>query len=377
VNRRKKLVFISSIAVPHQVRFCDALEDYFDTRLWFYEYPDRTRGAWWRVDLGKHCKVLERVVFLESGLFAERYLALGLRKELEQFDPDIVMVGGFSIPSNYLAYRWARRKRKKTIVFSERSRDPSGGLRRRGLVWGLLHWLYRDVDVVMVNADDAVAQFRDDLGFGDKVVAGRYAADLEAYFEHPLREAKLAYTYLFANRMTEIYNPIGAIELFAAVRSKYPGSRLVMNAAGELGEQCRARIAELGIGDAVEFLTKLKSWNELHKVYARCDILILPANFSNGNFTILEAMASGMGVVVSDRVLGIGKMVEDEKNGFNCEPTTAAFLNRIERYLQQPKLFRVHAEINRPLVEPLSARGTARFFFDTVTRRFGCHDKRD
>ncbi|MEK6405913.1 MAG: hypothetical protein AABN34_03005 [Acidobacteriota bacterium] len=46
-------------------------------------------------------------------------------------------------------------------------------------------------------------------------------------------------------------------------------------------------------------------------IYARCDILILPANFSNGNFTILEAMASGMGVVVGDRVLGIGKMVED------------------------------------------------------------------
>ena len=38
-----------------------------------------------------------------------------------------------------------------------------------------------------------------------------------------------------------------------AVRARYPGSRLVMNAAGELGEQCRTRIAELGIGDVVEF----------------------------------------------------------------------------------------------------------------------------
>jgi glycosyltransferase involved in cell wall biosynthesis len=46
-------------------------------------------------------------------------------------------------------------------------------------------------------------------------------------------------------------------------------------------------------------------------VYARCDIPILPANFSNGKFTILEAMASGLGVVVSDHVLGIGKMVDE------------------------------------------------------------------
>lgn len=362
MKRRKKLAFISSIAVPHQVGLCNALQDYVDARFYFYEQPDRTRGSFWRVDLGKYCKILDPVYYTKSGPLKVRYYAPDLVTELEAFNPDIIMLGGFSIPSNYLAYRWAQRKGKKTIVFTERSRDGSSVLRKRNLVWRLQRWLYRNVDMVMVSADDAVAQFRDEFGFGNKVVAGRYAADLDAYFEHPLRVAKPAYTYLFANRMTEIYNPIGAIEIFAAVRSKYPGSRLVMNAAGELGEQCRARIAELGIGDAVEFLTNLKSWSELHKVYARCDILILPANFSNGNFTILEAMASGMGVVVSDRVLGIGKMVEDEKNGFNCEATTEEFLNRIERYIQNPELFRVHAEINRPMVEPLSVQGTAKFF---------------
>lgn len=346
------------------------MQNYFDSRFYFYEQPDRTRGSFWRVDLGKHCKVLGRVLFSKSGPFAERYWALGLTSELERFDPDIIMLGGFSIPSNYLAYRWARRKGKKTIVFTERSRDAGGTLRKLDWAWRIQKWLYRDVDMVMVSADDAVAQFRDEFGFGDKVVAGRYAADLDAYFEHPLRTVKPAYIYLFANRLTEIYNPIGAIEIFAAVLEKYPGSRLVMNAAGELGELCRARITELGIVNEVEFLTNIKSWSELPKAYARCDILILPANFSNGNFTILEAMASGMGVVVSDRVLGIGKMVEEGKNGFNCEPTTEAFLNRIELYIQQPELFKVHAEINRPLVEPLSARGTARFFFDIVTRRF-------
>jgi glycosyltransferase involved in cell wall biosynthesis len=143
-----------------------------------------------------------------------------------------------------------------------------------------------------------------------------------------------------------------------------------MNAAGELGDECRARIAELCIGSSVEFLTNLKSWSELNHVYARCDILLLPASFSNGNFTILEAMASGMGLVVSDRVLGIGKMIKDGVNGFSCEPTTEAFVDRIQRYILNPELFKVHAEHNRPLVEPLSARGTARFFSKMLCERF-------
>ena len=65
---------------------------------------------------------------------------------------------------------------------------------------------------------------------------------------------------------------------------------------------------------------------------------------------------------------GIGKMVKDGNNGFSCEPMTEAFLKRIKRYIQHPELFRVHGDINRPLVEPLSARGTAKFFSKYCTR---------
>lgn len=367
--KKQKLLFLSSINSPQQIKFCEALQEFFEAEFWFYESAERTRGSWWQIELGEHCKVLRNVLYRTAGPLQERYWATGLTHQLDQFNPDIVMLGGFSIPSNLVAYQWARRHGKKTIVFTERSRNSDGVLRKRNFIWSALRWLYRDVDMVMVSADDAVTQFRDEFGFGDKVVAGRYASDLDDYFSHPLREVKPAYTYLFANRMTEIYNPIGAIDIFAEVLTRHPGSKLVMNAAGELGEACRTRIGEMGIGDAVEFLTDLKSWSELNQVYARCDILLLPANFSNGNFTILEAMASGMGVVVSDRVLGIGRMVQDGYNGFNCEPTTEAFVNRIERYIKQPDLLKTHAEINRPLVEPLSARGTAKFFAKILHER--------
>jgi glycosyltransferase involved in cell wall biosynthesis len=367
----QKLVYISHIAAPHQIKFCAALQNYFDAEFWFYDSAERTRGKWWTIDLGQHCKILDHVMVFTSQPLEGRYLAWGLTKQLKQFKPDIVMLGGFSVPSNYLAYRWARRHGKKTIVFTERSRTHSGTLRKNGLAWRLLRWLYRDVDMVMVSAEDAAAQFRDEFAFGDKVVVGRYAADLDAYFDHPPRHAKPAYTYLFANRMTEIYNPLGALEIFAAVHARHPGSRLLMNAAGELGGQCRARIAELGIADAVEFLTNIPTWDDLHKVYARSDILILPAHFSNGNFTILEAMASGMGVVISDQVLGIGKMIEDGRNGFNCPPATRDFVDRIERYIRNPELFNMHAALNRKAVAPLSASGTAKFFAHIVHERLG------
>ena len=363
---KQKLLYISSVAVPQQIKFCEALQEFFDAEFWFYESAARTRGSWWDIETGAHCKVLDHVSFRTSGRFQERYWAHGLSQQLDQFNPDIVMLGGFSIPGNWVAYQWAKRHDKKTIVFTERSRSASGVLRKRGLVWRLLRWLYRDVDMVMVCAEDVVPQFRDELGFGNKVVAGRYASDLDDYMLHPVRAAKSAYTYLFANRMTDIYNPMGVIDIFAQVLQRYPGSKLVMNAAGELGPACRSHIAELGLVDAVEFLTELKSWSDLSHVYARCDVLLLPAHFSNGNFTVFEAMASGMGLVISDQVLGVGQTVVDGVNGFVCEPSITSFLERIEHYVQNPALFKVHAETNRPLVEPLSARGTARFFSENL-----------
>lgn len=371
---RARLVFISCIAAPHQIKFCQALQSYMDAHFWFYETAERTRGKFWTIELGQNCELLEDVWFRRPGLFAGRYIAPRLSAKLEALDPDIVMVGGFSIPSNYIAYRWAKKNQKRTIVFTERSRDHKGQLRKWGLTWGLLRWLYRKVDMVMVTADDALTQYRDEFRFGERVIAGRYAADLDVYFTHPLRKPKSGYTYLYPNRMTEIYNPLGILEIFFEILSRYPESRLLMNAAGELGDQVRARVREKGLGDAVEFLTDIASWNDLHKIYARSDIMLLPARFSNGNFTILEAMASGMGIVISDQVLGIGSMVEDGVNGFRCPPTTGDFVERIERYIASPELMVTHAMINRPLVQPLSSKGTAKFFHDRIQAVFGVSD---
>lgn len=363
---RKKLVFISSIATPAQVKFCYALQAYFETEFWFYEQPDRTRGAWWRTELGDKCRILPDTI----RLFDNRYMSWAVVGWLDRFNPDIIMIGGLTYPSNYLAYRWAQKRGKKTILFTERSRDAKGNLRPYSLVWRLLRWLYRDIDMVMVSAEDIVPQFRDNFRFGDKVVVGRYAADLDAYYSHPLRVAKPAYTYLLANRMTEIYNPLGGLAIFAEIHQRYPGSRLLMNAAGELGNACCTRIKELGLTETVEFLTDIPSWEHLHKAYARSDILLLPAHFSNGNFTILEAMASGMGIIISNQVLGVGKLIKDGHNGFQCEPTAEAFVERIEHYIADPTLFVTHAAINRPLVQPLSVEGTARFFAETLATHF-------
>lgn len=353
------------MASPHQVKFCYALGRHFETEFWFYEQLTPQRASWWKIELGDRCKILPRVWMKRSG----RYYCPDLTERLERYSPDVILLGGFSIPGNYIAYCWGKRRGKKALVFTERSRTPDGVLRRYDPYWRWLRHLYRDVDLVLVSADDAVSQFRDQFRFGDKVVASWYSADINPYFGHAERNGEKPYTLLFPNRLTAIYNPLLALRIFRDVAARYPGTRLRMNAAGELLEDCRRTVSDWGMQDSVEFLTRIRSWDELPAVYAQCDIMILPALFSNGNFTILEAMASGMGIVISDRVLGLGKLIEDGVNGFNCEPEAGAFLDRIERYYSHPALFQTHSAINRVKGRRYTPEGTAAHLFELISSR--------
>jgi hypothetical protein len=82
----------------------------------------------------------------------------------------------------------------------------------------------------------------------------------------------------------------------------------------------------------------------------------------------LIGIGSAMGVVVSDRVLGIARWRKTKTMA--CEPTTEASLIGSSA-ISSNEWLRLHAKINRPLLEPLSARGTAKFFAQILHERLG------
>ncbi len=353
----KKLVFISMVASPHQVRFIPYLRRFFDAEFYFYDRLS-SRQSWWRVDLGEHGHVLNC-----SFKWRMKYFTLSVVKVLSRERPDILMLGGFSVPSNYIAYLWARLHHVPVVIMTERSRDKRGQLRKYGVVWRFLHWLYRDVDRVMVVAPDIVPQFRDEFRFGDKVIAGQYPTDIDRYYSHPVRCKKDSYTLIFANRLTDLYNPIAAVEIFAEVHSKYPNTRMKMNASGELRKVVEKRICDLKIEKFVEFLDGIRNWDELGEVYASCDIMLLPAKFSNGNYTIVECAVSGMGIVLSDKILGVA-VERIRQSGVDCilPLENRAFADKICWHIEHPEKFAYETAIFRRIFRADSFEGTAELY---------------
>ena len=357
----KKLVMITMVASPHQVRFVPYLAKYFDVQHYFYEQLGG-RQSFWETELGDRCHVLP-CHFKWRG----KYLTFSVLSMLRREKPDVLLLGGFSVPSNYLAYRWAKKHHVPVVMMSERSRDRKGNLRGYGLTWRILRFLYRGIDRIIVTDADIVPQFRDTFRFGSKVVAGRYPTDIDRYFDHPVRTRKDKYALIYANRMIEIYNPIGAVEIFAEVLKRHPKTLLKMNAAGELRSLVEKRIEELGIGASVHFLDDIKTWDDLSRVYASCDIMYLPAKFSNGNYTIAECRVSGMGCVVSDRILGtFTKEMLDAKAGFVLPLDNALFVEKICWYIEHPDAFRREAIINRNQLQYLTHEDTAKLYYELL-----------
>lgn len=362
---RKRFVLISNVAAPYQVRFCAHLQKHFDTEFWFYEHMGPKRPAWWKIDLPPGCRLIGKLIYKRN----YRYVTFEVIRMLKEFDPDVVMLGGFFIPSNYLAYSWARAHGKKVIMGSEALRK-GGKLRGRSLLTRLIGFAYRNVDAVFAVPEMATEQLRKLFPHLSSVThTASYSADIDGYFEHPLRQAREGYRYLFPNRLTDIYNPLLAIEIFAEVLSRYPASTLRLNQHGELLPDCQRLIARLGLEDSVQFLDEITHWDDLSEIYRESDILLFPAAFSNGNLTILECMASGMGIVISDKILSQSDWLREQGGAFVRPPEKAEFVDAILQYVGRPELLREHAEVNRVLAKPWSGEGTAKLYADLINKK--------
>ena len=358
-----KVVNISAVASPHMVRFIPFMRQKFDAEFYFYEALGG-RQAWWAIDLGEHGHILDCWFKWKA-----RYLTFSVLGILRKNNPDVVMLGGFAAPSNYLAYVWARLHKKKVIVFTERSRNhKTGKLYGYNWYWKMIHFLYRNIDMVMTTSVDIVPQFRDTFHFGEKVVGGQYPSDLDRYYSHPLRGKKDSYTIIFPNSMTERYNPLGAVEIFHIVQKRYPKTKMKMNASGEMRHLVKRRIRELGLLDSVEILDYISNWDELGQVYASCDIMLLPAIFSNGNYTISECAVSGMGCVISDKILGeSAEILKTTGSGVVIPLDNMRFAEEICNYIEHPELIDKAALINREAFQHRTLKGTAEMYERLIT----------
>lgn len=218
----KKILFASDIFTPHQNELNRELNKRCSAIFYFYDAPDKTRGAFWNVTKAKDVIISKKIHGVEK-LFE-------LQSVIRNFRPDHVVLGGFYRYVNFLIYLICKSKRINVSVATERLRGEDGKLIKKGLHIFIIKYLYSGLKNIFVTEEDALEQFKC-FNLPTNVDVLRYCTYLEFDKQKYGRKKK---SILFANRLTEIYNPRYAIEVFKKIVQLDNEYVMYMNNSGEL-----------------------------------------------------------------------------------------------------------------------------------------------
>lgn len=104
---------------------------------------------------------------------------------------------------------------------------------------------------------------------------------------------------LFVGRLVEGKRPMLALRAFSKLRETYPKAHLYICGEGPLLGELKEECDTLCVDDGVTFLGHV-AYDEMPAIYRGADALVLPSRTEGFPRTVIEAMASGVPVVISD-----------------------------------------------------------------------------
>ena len=100
-------------------------------------------------------------------------------------------------------------------------------------------------------------------------------------------------------RMCFQKNQLFTLNMFAELLRQRPDAVLVLVGDGDMMDEVRNRIHQLGIGQSVRVLGVRNDMNELCQAF---DVLALPSTYEGLSVVAVEAQASGLPIITSDQV---------------------------------------------------------------------------
>jgi glycosyltransferase involved in cell wall biosynthesis len=115
--------------------------------------------------------------------------------------------------------------------------------------------------------------------------------------------ARVPNSVLFLGRLHPVKNLEALIDAWPIVMQRFPDAKLVIAGPGTAGygEKLAARAGRLAVGDSIDF-TGFLSGSAKAAALASASVFVLPSLHENFGMVVIEAIAAGLPVVVSEHV---------------------------------------------------------------------------
>jgi glycosyltransferase involved in cell wall biosynthesis len=225
-----------------------------------------------------------------------------LFREVEAFQPDVLVVNSWHIPA-YM--RLSRKWKGKALRIVVMDHQWLGTVKQWGARLTRNLYIQRYFDAAFMPGDEQ-AVFARHLGFTqDEIITGLYTCDTP-FFTGPQEEPRNA--FLFTGRLVDTK---GVDVLAAAYRTYREQAEdpwpLVIAGIGPMEDELKAIPGTEMLG--------FVSPNDLPKVMAESGCLILPSRFEPWGVVVQEAAASGQAVICTSVCGAASRLVNDGYNG--------------------------------------------------------------
>lgn len=183
------------------------------------------------------------------------------------------------------------------------------------------------------------------------------------------RSCTLPVNIVCVGRLIERKGQHHLVRAFAALcaRGNNPPVTLTLVGTGDAEAALQRLVTDLGLADKVCF-TGFVSREDMPAIYRQADIFVLPSQNEGMSIALLEAMASGLPVVVSDTG-GTAELVSDGENGYVVPwADVPALTDVLARLVRDVELRQRMGDLNRQIAGRFSWSAMARAYLDLCAR---------
>jgi glycogen(starch) synthase len=161
-------------------------------------------------------------------------------------------------------------------------------------------WTFNQGDVVFCYTDADRERLRE-VGVSTRIDVVRNGIDTDRFCPSGPLDSRVTGdpALLFVGRLVEGKRPGDALAALATLRQQLSAVELTICGDGPLLSSLQDEAENLGIADATTFLGQVP-YEAMPAIYRSADILVLPSRAEGFPRTVIEALASGVPVVMSD-----------------------------------------------------------------------------
>jgi 1,2-diacylglycerol 3-alpha-glucosyltransferase len=288
-------------------------------------------------------------------------------RSLEEIQPAVVIISGYYDAAAWTAWVWAALRRRARILWAESN------------VFDYPRRFYKELpkrlfaagcDLAHVYGTSSKAYLAS-LGVPEhRIITKRAVVDVRPFLDAPSGDQpKPTHKVLvYVGRFSAEKNLPCLMRAFAALSQDSAAPRMVLALVGygPLEQELRKLAADLGAGDLVQFWGPA-SQEELPRLYRRADVFILPSVRDTWGLVVLEAMLSGLPVLVSERC-GCAQDLVSPETGWTFSPFDQLRLTQLlDEVSRNPRL--VLESMGRraaALASTYSPENCARIVIDSV-----------